>query len=159
MPISFQITITPDLNPILDRFKDANKGMLDAFSAGLKQSGAELRDRLAAASPRGKSSHAGPKIASSWVLQEGYLDFAVRNTAPQLVYVLKGNDAGDGYIYAKNGGVLAFDIGGEMIFARRVKATPANDFVTPVRQAWQVKHKAIMQTSLKATVSWLARGS
>ncbi len=164
VPISFQTTITPDLNPILSRFQNAHKHLLDEFSAGLQQSGADLRDRLAEASPRGKSAHAGPRVADSWVLQEGYLEFAVRNTAPQIYYVLKGNDyphggSGDGFIYPRNGKVLAFEIDGQMIFRKRVKATPPNDFVTPVRLAWQVTQRAIIGARLRVTVNWLARGN
>jgi hypothetical protein len=164
MPLKFQITITPDLNPILERFQNADKGLLDAFSTGLQSSSADLRDRLAADSPRGKSSHPGPRVADSWVIEPSYLHFAVRNVAPQILYVIKGNDyphgggSGDGYIYPKSGRVLAFEIDGQRIFARRVKATAPNDFVTPIRLAWLVRNKAIMATSLRSTVSWLARG-
>jgi hypothetical protein len=165
VPISFQLSITPDLNPVLARFQNADKRLLDDFSAGMMRSAEELRTRLAEASPVGKSEHAGPRVASSWMVQGNYLEFAVRNVAPQLFWVLKGNDyprgggSGDGYIYPRNGNTLAFDIDGQRIFARRVRATRPNDFVTPVRLAWQITHKAILGTSLKATVHWLARGA
>lgn len=164
MPISFQITLTPDLSPVLARFQNASQELLSQFNAGLQESGAELRDRLAEASPRGKSEHSGPRVASSWVLEEGFLSFAVRNTAPQIFWILKGNEyprgggSGDGYIYPRNGKVLAFEMDGQRIFAKRVKATPPNDFVTPVRLSWQVTNNAIMGARLRATVNWLARG-
>jgi hypothetical protein len=165
MPIAFRLSVTPDIGPLLARFQNVGKEALDQFDLGMKESMEELRMQLVQASPVGQSQRSGPRIASSWVLQAGYLHYQITNTASQIYYVIKGNDyphgggPGDGYIYPTKSKMLVFEIGGQTIFARRVKATRPNDFVTPVRLAWRVREQAIMGTRLRATVHWLAHGA
>jgi hypothetical protein len=165
MPLHWQTSISPSMEPVMARLATASTVMLEAVQAAMAASMTALLQDLQHATPRGSGPQVGTRLADAWSLTSDGFRFRITNTeGNKLFYVLKGNDyprsggGGDGYIYPTRSSRLRFEIDGQVIYARRVKASPPNEFVKPVVDAWRVGSKALFKTTFRRTAHWLARG-
>jgi hypothetical protein len=163
VPLRFSLSINPDLQPLLSRFAMADSVAWTSLRSALQSSSETLMAQLIAASPRGRGASDHRRLAESWYLVDEGLRFRIRNTAPHLQYVLKGNNypnqgGGSGWIYPRNGRFLRFTIDGRILFRRRVRAYAGRDFVTPVMRSWRTEAQGIFSTTMRNYVRWMARG-
>lgn len=161
MPLRWSMGITPDIGPLLARLANADAVAWNNVRTAIRQGIDGLALELAAASPRGSGSSGGPKISESWMVFDEGFRFVLRNRAPHLQYVLKGNNypnqgGGDGWIYPVRAAALVFTIDGETFVRRRVRASQPNDFVTPIVRTWRVTQRGLIGAAMRTTTRWLA---
>lgn len=148
------IDITSDIAPTLRALGASRQQALTAQRVAVEAFGEAYRDELIAQTPRGEGEAEGRKR-----LFESYdarltdagatVTYRITNRAPQLRYVLNGRPA----VTVKRARALRFVIRGVVLFRKRVKAAPANNYPARVRQTMEGQRRQMVADVARGVVS------
>lgn len=151
MPVT--LDISSDVSRVVTALRTSRQEAIAAQTVAVGAFGRAYRDELVLQTPRGKGEADGRKrLFESYETSEDTdgttATYRISNRAPWLAYVLNGR----GPVEAKRAKALRFVISGVVIFRRRVKSAPANNFPVRVKQTMDAQRTRLVETVARGVV-------
>lgn len=153
-------TTTTGLTETIARLGRVQTRAAAAQRAVIQPLGTAYLEALQAETPKGRGEARGrQRLSASYEVQEHYdtsgAAYRIRNTAPQLRYVIRGR----GPVVATRARALRFVIDGQVFFRKRVGPATPNDFPARVKAKMQSKIEAAKRQSAEVIVRVWEGGS